>query len=149
MFRKWVLCRQEVLPGRNSSSLRIRTSYLAGRRERENLLGNSPDSQNATTTTRQYFFPGVMAERGTFLICYLLQLSADGQSSFFGRPLPRPDCLIGRVRSVVCPLESATIKSVVAAALLFRPSIRFVPAAQRSHHSLRGRRAARTLKLKG
>ena len=52
--KKTVKSRQEVLPSRNSSSLRIKTSFLAGGREGEPA---GHDSQYATISTRQYFFP--------------------------------------------------------------------------------------------
>ena len=55
--KKTVKSRQEVLPSRNSSSLRIRTSFLAEGR-RENPLGNWSWFSKCYFSTRQYFIPG-------------------------------------------------------------------------------------------
>ena len=52
-----IITRQEVLHGRNSRGLRIRTTFLAGVREGERTsLESGADSQTSTISAWQYFF---------------------------------------------------------------------------------------------
>ena len=56
--------------GKSSSSLTISTSFLAGGKGGRTCWETGPDSQIATISTRQYFFPGPrLKKEGDSLAC--------------------------------------------------------------------------------